>query len=118
MKRLLAVFFTAIILLPLFCQSVFVEQEIDFAKVMPADINVIGGEITCQPVRTSYGYIATGDGKQLYGFTQEGKLLWQRSAKFRLKKFLSVFSEREEFYSFLFKYMGKTAFCPALYPQT
>lgn len=93
MKRLLAVFFTAVILLPLFCQSVFVEQEIDFAKVMPADINVIGGEITCQPVRTSYGYIATGDGKQLYGFTQEGKLLWQRSAKFRLKKFLSVFSE-------------------------
>ncbi|MCQ2241460.1 PQQ-binding-like beta-propeller repeat protein [Treponema sp.] len=93
MKRAF-VFFTAVILsFYAFSETSFVDKEIDFAQTMATDINVIGGMITCQPVRTSYGYIATGDGKQIYGFTQEGKLLWLRSTKFRLKKFLSVFAE-------------------------
>ena len=93
MKKLNCLLAFIFLALPLFGQRTFVDKEIDFAETMPTDINVIGGMITCQPVRTSYGYIATGDGKQIYGFTQEGKMLWQRAAKFRLKKFLSVFSE-------------------------
>lgn len=93
MKRLNHLLALLFFTLPLFGQTSFVDKEIDFAQTMPTDINVIGGMITCQPVRTSYGYISTGDGKQIYGFTQEGKMLWQRAAKFKLKRFLSVFQE-------------------------
>ncbi|WP_407399127.1 hypothetical protein [Treponema sp.] len=93
MKRYAVLLVVVFLSLPLFCQASFVDKEIDLAETVATDINVIGGSISCQPVRTSYGYIATGDGKQLYGFTQEGKLLWMRSTRFRLKRFLSVFSE-------------------------
>ena len=74
-------------------QQNFVNKEIDLSQTIASNIAVIGGSLACQPVRTSYGYVAAGDGKQIYGFTQEGRLLWQRTAKFRLKKFISVLSE-------------------------
>lgn len=93
MKKSIILCLTFFLSFPFFAQTSFTDKEIDFAQIKPTDINVIGGVITCQPVRTSYGYIATGDGKQLYGFTQDGKMLWQRSSRFRLKKILSLFAE-------------------------
>lgn len=93
MKKTIFLLMLSVLSFSLFSLESFVEEEIDLSKTMASDVSVIGGSISCQPVRTSYGYIATGDGKQLYGFTQEGRLLWQRSTRFKLKKFLSVFLE-------------------------
>lgn len=71
----------------------FLEKEINIADSLATDVAVLGGNISCQPIRTSYGYAATGEGRQLYGFTQEGKILWQTAIQDRNVKFLSVFAE-------------------------
>ncbi|WP_318743403.1 PQQ-binding-like beta-propeller repeat protein [Treponema sp.] len=93
MKRLFLAALIMISSIPCMAQQTFVNKEIDLSQTLASNIAVIGGSLACQPVRTSYGYVAAGDGKQIYGFTQEGRLLWQRTAKFRLKKFISVLSE-------------------------
>lgn len=71
-------------------KNAFVSREIDLAQEKLAQISVLGGNVLCQPVRTSYGYIAAGDAKQIYGFSPEGKLLWQRSFFGRLKPFITA----------------------------
>lgn len=76
----------------LYSQS-FIEREINIADSLATDVAVLGGNISCQPLRTSYGYAATGEGRQLYGFTQEGKILWQTAIQDKNVKFLSVFAE-------------------------
>lgn len=75
-----------------FCaqKNSFVSREIDLSQEKPSQISVLGGNVLCQPVRTSYGYIAAGDSKQIYGFSPEGKLLWQRSFFGRLKPFITA----------------------------
>ncbi|MGN0728226.1 hypothetical protein [Treponema sp.] len=72
-----------------FSQNSFTSQETDFSGENPAFVSVLGGNVLCQPVRTSYGYIAAGDGKQVLGFSRLGKLLWQRHAPGRLKPFIT-----------------------------
>ncbi len=71
-------------------QTVFVSQEMDISKREPDKISVLAGNLLCQPVKTGYGYAAVGEGKQVYGFTQEGKLLWQKSLFFRPKPFMGI----------------------------
>ncbi len=71
-------------------KNAFVSREIDLAEESPSQVSVLGGNVLCQPVRTSYGYVAAGDSKQIYGFSPDGKLLWQRSFIGRLKKFISA----------------------------
>lgn len=87
-KTYIIIFFLAKILLSS-AQNSFTSQEIDFTNEKPSFVSVLGGNILCQPVKTSYGYIAAGDGKQILGFSKLGKLLWQRAAPGRLKPFIT-----------------------------
>lgn len=66
------------------------ERTIQLEERDPDLVSVLGATVICQPIRTSYGYAAVGEGKQLYGFTSEGNLLWQRSFYGTLKPYLTI----------------------------
>lgn len=87
-KIYIIIFFIAKIMF-LSAQNSFTSQEIDLTTENPSFVSVLGGNILCQPIKTSYGYIAAGDGKQILGFSKLGKLLWQRAAPGRLKPFIT-----------------------------
>lgn len=61
----------------------------DLSKDTPAWVTVLSGSIIAPPARTSYGYAAVCDGKQLCGFTEEGKLLWQKNFRNRFSPFIT-----------------------------
>ncbi|MCQ2248648.1 MAG: hypothetical protein MJZ50_06505 [Treponema sp.] len=70
-------------------QAVDGSREIDFEKTLPWSVQVLGGVISTQPVQRSYGFAACGEGRQIYGFTDEGKTLWQTKSPSRLKNFIT-----------------------------
>ncbi len=88
-KKIYIFIFFILELMSLSAKNTFTSQEIDFSNEKPSFLSVLGGNILCQPVKTSYGYIAAGDGKQILGFSKLGKLLWQKAAPGRLKPFVT-----------------------------
>ncbi|MBB5218369.1 hypothetical protein DYE49_05485 [Treponema rectale] len=53
----------------------------DLNKENPGWTMVPGGNILCPPQKTSYGYAALCEGKSFAGFSEKGKLLWQKSVR-------------------------------------
>ncbi len=70
-------------------QGVDGSREIDFEKTLPWAVQVLGGVISTQPVQLSYGFAACGEGRQIYGFTDDGKTIWQTKSPSRLKNFIT-----------------------------
>lgn len=90
----LSAFLFLFLLLPLTAQNKsFASQEINLEDKLPDSVAVLGGTVLCQPVKTSYGFVAVGESKQIYAFTPHGKLLWQRRFHSNMKPFISVAAE-------------------------
>lgn len=92
-KKLLSVLIYLFLLFPAFSQKSFASQEINLEDKLPDSVAVLGGTVLCQPVKTSYGYVAVGESRQIYAFTPHGKLLWQRRFHSNMKPFVSVAAE-------------------------
>lgn len=69
---------------------IFSQNILDLKKIQPDWVCVLGGNVLCQPERTSAGYICTGEGKNVYCFTDEGKILWSKSFSQKIKNFISA----------------------------
>ena len=92
-KKLLSALIYLFLLFPAFSQKSFASQEINLEDKLPDSVAVLGGTVLCQPVKTSYGYVAVGESRQIYAFTPHGKLLWQRRFHSNMKPFVSVAAE-------------------------
>ncbi|MBO4404733.1 MAG: hypothetical protein J5780_05315 [Treponema sp.] len=57
--------------------------SVDISRENASWITVLAGSVISPPVRTSYGYAAVCEGKQMTGFTESGKVLWKHSFPFR-----------------------------------
>lgn len=55
----------------------------------PSWVAVPGGNILCQPLRTSYGSVAVCDGKLVCAISPSGKVLWQRGFMGKMQPFIS-----------------------------
>src|SRR5574344_2619656 len=62
----------------------------DLKRIDPNWIAVLGGNVLCEPVRTSYGFAVVGEGKMVSAFTPSGTVLWQRSFAKAIKPYLTV----------------------------
>lgn len=90
-KRYLFVdMFISFILLSTAAAQVKTTPYYDLARLSPDWVTVLGGSILSQPVRTSYGFAALGEGKMLSAFNQNGTVLWQRSFVTPVQMNLSV----------------------------
>ena len=63
---------------------------ITVSKVEPSWTTVLNGNVLCQPVRNSFGYVTVDEGKIVCLINEEGTVLWQRRFTSRLKPLISV----------------------------
>lgn len=77
--------------------------QYDLTKIIPNWVAVLGGNVLCRPVRTSYGFTVLGEGRILSAFTPTGTVLWQKSFSRQILPFLS-----SGFADMLFVITGKT----------
>ena len=63
--------------------------DMDLEKQKPESFTVLPGNILAKPVRTSWGYVVTAEGKQITAFSPEGKIIWKKTAPARLSPFIT-----------------------------
>ena len=83
MKKLLT-FMLILLAFPAFC--------LDLSKENPSWVMVLGGNIISEPERTSYGYAVLCEGKQLFGYTPQGKVLWSHKLPKKTSPFITCLS--------------------------
>ena len=66
--------------------------SLDISKENPSWVMVLGGNIICEPARTSYGYAVLCEGKQLFGYTPQGKVLWSHKFPKKTSPFITCLS--------------------------
>lgn len=64
--------------------------DLDLEKVPYEWLSVISGRALVEPVRTSYGWAASTDGRMITAFSEEGVVLWQKSIPSAPEKFISA----------------------------
>lgn len=64
--------------------------QYDLSKIIPNWVAVLGGNVLCEPVRTSYGFTVISEGRMLSAFTTNGTVLWQKSFSKNIRPFLSA----------------------------
>ena len=78
-----------VLFLPQLAASPSEVVELDFEELRPESFTVLTGNILGQPVRTSWGYVATAEGKQITAFSPEGKVIWKKTAPAKLSPYIT-----------------------------
>ena len=63
--------------------------ELDFEVLRPESFTVLTGNILARPTRTTWGYVATAEGKQITAFSPDGKVMWQKTAPAKLSPYIT-----------------------------
>lgn len=89
-KKIKLSIFLYILILFLSIKNASSSEKIDLSHVTPSWATVTAGNILCQPVRNSFGFVAIEEGKMICAFNQEGTVLWERGLPARPKPLISV----------------------------
>src|SRR5574344_956062 len=90
MKKYLFVYIIILLLAKFSAFAQMNASSYDLKRISPNWISVLGGNVLCEPVRTSYGFAVVGEGKMVSAFTPSGTVLWQRSFTKSIKPYLTV----------------------------
>ena len=74
---------------PFHSQDFAISNQLNLGTMLPNWVYVLGGNVLCQPLKTSQGFCVVSEGKVLTSFSEEGSIIWQRAFPQGLQPYIS-----------------------------